>query len=107
MTININNVGTILEKMLETRNDEIEHELRHDKTINYEHNIIKARTLDDYLRGVIGKDYYKYYEQIEELEHENFSMLTNKTYIQGFKDGLSLLIYAIAGEKVEIYGQKM
>ena len=51
MTIDISNVGTLLEKMIEVRADEVEQELRQDQTINYECNIIKADTIRGYLHS--------------------------------------------------------
>lgn len=106
MTIDISNVGTLLEKMIEVRADEVEQELRQDQTINYECNLIKADTIHGYLKSV-DSDNYKHYQQLEELHNENVGTLTEKTYIQGFKDGLSLLIFALGKDKVSVFGKDM
>lgn len=106
MTIDISNVGTILEKMIEVRADDVEQELRQDKTINYECNLIKADTIQGYLKSVDSEN-YQHYVQLEELRNENVGTLTEKTYIQGFKDGLSLLIFALGKDKVSVFGKEL
>lgn len=106
MTIDISNVGTLLEKMIEVRADEVEQELRQDQSINYECNIVKAETLQGYLKAVDSEN-YQHYLQLAELQNENVGTLTEKTYIQGFKDGLSLLIFALGKDKVSVFGKEM
>ena len=106
MTIDISNVGTLLEKMIEVRADEVEQELRQDQTINYECNIIKADTIRGYLHSEDSEN-FQHYLQLEDLQNENIGTLTEKTYIQGFKDGLSLLIFALGKDKVSVFGKEM
>lgn len=106
VTMDIDSVAKLLEKMIEVRADEVEQELRQDQSINYECNIVKAETLQGYLKAVDSEN-YQYYLQLMELENENIGTLTEKTYIQGFKDGLSLLIFALGKDKVSVFGKEL
>lgn len=106
VSVDVDSVGKLLERMIEVRADEVEQELRHDQTNNYECNIIKAETIQAYLKSADSAN-YEYYLQLMDLENENIGTLTEKTYIQGFKDGLSLLIFALGKEKVSVFGKEM
>lgn len=102
--INTNNIGTLLEQMISVRADEIEQELRQDTKTDYQCNLIKAETLHTYLSNV-DKENYQHYLELMDIESENYGILTERSYIQGFKDGLSLLIYAIGTDKTKVFGR--
>ncbi len=102
--INTNNIGTLLEQMINVRADEIEQELRQDTKTDYECNLIKAETLHTYLSKADNEN-YQYYLKLAEIENENCGILMERSYIQGFKDGLSLLIFATGTDKTKVFGR--